>query len=93
MKVQIFKAIEDIKAKHGWFFDRYVKRYEKDNERNAEIDQEVNPVQLDENMEQEEQDGLGESEETISFAYFDRAKEIASLNLVLKKKSGLCFRS
>ena len=36
-----------IKAKHSWFFERYVKRYENKNERDAEIDQEVNPVQFD----------------------------------------------
>ena len=32
------------KAKHNWFFERYVKRYKNNNGSDAEIDQEVNPV-------------------------------------------------
>ena len=67
-----------VKAKHSWFFERYVKRYENNNnERDAEIDQKLIPGQLDENMEQEEQDGVDESEETFSFAVFDHVKDIA----------------
>ena len=39
-------------------------------------------------MKQEEQDGVSESEETFSFAYFDHFKEIAIFLLWLSKKYG-----
>ena len=39
-------------------------------------------------MEQEEQDGVGESEETFSFEDFDHVKEIASFPLELREKYG-----
>ena len=78
----------NIKAKHSWFFERCVKRYENNNERDAEIDQEINPVEFDENMKQEEQNGVGESVETFSFADYDHVKEIASFLLKLGEKYG-----
>ena len=33
-----------IKAKHNWFFERYLKRYENNNGRDVEIDQKLNSV-------------------------------------------------
>ena len=77
-----------VKAKHSCFFESYVKRYKNNNERDAEIDQEVHPVQLDENKELEEQNRVGESKEIFSFADFEHLKQTASFLLGLREKYG-----